>query len=184
MQLLVWKIDEEKPIKKSDRSSFEVHMSSSSEFQAVDLDAVLDEFESSQNLVEQNTTMGKEDHKSENVIKPHLLENLNALPESPPTKTVRSLFVYVLIFLPSFDEKLFVFVGKRRSDVIWRILFVYFRLTMTSMNQNMQIMNTMTILQMNESIKFVLMCQTVKRRSNQLIHNLTSYQDWITSVRI
>ena len=64
-------------------------MSSSSEFQAVDLDAVLDEFESSQNLVEQNTTMGKEDHKSENVIKPHLLENLNALPESPPTKTVR-----------------------------------------------------------------------------------------------
>ena len=93
-------------------------MSSSSEFQAVDLDAVLDEFESSQNLVEQNTTMGKEDHKSENVIKPHLLENLNALPESPPTKTVRSLFVYVLIFLPSFDEKLFVFVGKRRSDVI------------------------------------------------------------------
>ena len=93
-------------------------MSSSSEFQAVDLDAVLDEFESSQNLVEQNTTMGKEDHKSENVIKPHLLENLNALPESPPTKTVRFLFVYVLIFLPSFDEKLFVFVGKRRSDVI------------------------------------------------------------------
>ena len=62
---------------------------SSSEFQAVDLDAVLDEFESSQNLVEENTTMGKEDHKTENVIKPHLLENLNALPESPPTKTVR-----------------------------------------------------------------------------------------------
>lgn len=83
-----WCENWQKPIRKSDRSSFNVHMSSS-EFQAVDLDAVLDEFESSQNLVEENTTMGKEDHKTENVIKPHLLENLNALPESPPMKTVR-----------------------------------------------------------------------------------------------
>ena len=71
---------------------------SSSEFQAVDLDAVLDEFESSQNLVEENTTMGKEDHKTENVIKPHLLENLNALPESPPMKTVRFFFIVQRLF--------------------------------------------------------------------------------------
>ena len=118
MQLLVWKIDEEKPIKKSDRSSFKVHMSSSSEFQAVDLDAVLDEFESSQNLVEQNTTMGKEDHKSENVIKPHLLENLNALPESPPTKTVRLHTVRNLHFLSK--NSTFISRNNCRSFLGWK----------------------------------------------------------------
>ena len=95
-------------------------MSSSSEFQAVDLDAVLDEFESSQNLVEQNTTMGKEDHKSENVIKPHLLENLNALPESPPTKTVRVHTVRNLHFLSKkfnfdFPRKLLIFIWEKNS---------------------------------------------------------------------
>ena len=95
-------------------------MASSSEFQAVDLDAVLDEFESSQNLVEQNTTMGKEDHKSENVIKPHLLENLNALPESPPTKTVRithcskSSFI-VQKFNFYFPRKLSIFIWVKNS---------------------------------------------------------------------
>ena len=59
---------------------------SSSEF-VVDLDAVLDEFESSQNLAEETETMGKKED-SENVLKPHLLEDLNALPESPPYKKV------------------------------------------------------------------------------------------------
>ena len=56
----------------------------------MDLDAVLDEFESSQNLAEETETMGKKED-SENVLKPHLLEDLNALPESPPYKKVKCL---------------------------------------------------------------------------------------------
>ena len=86
---ILWTENWQKDRLKSDPSSFtNVHMSSS-EF-VVDLDAVLDEFESSQNLAEETETMGKKED-SENVLKPHLLEDLNALPESPPYKKVSYL---------------------------------------------------------------------------------------------
>ena len=54
---------------------------STTEFQAVDLDAVLDAFESSQDLVDENesklVTSKQDETKSEAILKPNLLEDLN-----------------------------------------------------------------------------------------------------------
>ncbi len=50
-------------------------MAGSSDFQAVDLDAVLDEFESSQNLDQEQVEMMNE-NSSTSVMKPNILEDL------------------------------------------------------------------------------------------------------------
>ena len=64
----------------------------SSSIQAVDLDAVLDAFESSQDLVQENENRlsnkeVEETIKSEPILKPNLLEDINGDSSAPQTSS-------------------------------------------------------------------------------------------------
>ena len=64
----------------------------SSSIQAVDLDAVLDAFESSQDLVQENenrlsNVKEEETIKSEPILKPNLLEDINGDSSAPQTSS-------------------------------------------------------------------------------------------------
>ena len=65
----------------------------SSSIQAVDLDAVLDAFESSQDLVQENenklsNVKEEETIKSEPILKPNLLEDINGDSTAPQTSSI------------------------------------------------------------------------------------------------